>query len=60
MSVHVLGFYVFGALASQLLQQSRVKPFRAQSYSWEEESIAPSRGCENQAGREVHLSAAMS
>lgn len=55
MSGPVFGFYMFGALASQPLQQL-VKQFAM----WEEESMAPSCGCENQTARDAHLSAAVS
>lgn len=51
----VFGFYMFGALASQPLQQL-VKQFAM----WEEESMAPSCGCESQTARDAHLSAAVS
>lgn len=49
---------MFGAFASQPLQQL-VKQFAVRD-SWEEESMAPSCGCENQTAREGYLSAALS
>lgn len=53
MSAHVFGF--------MCLEPETHNHYNSQwNSSWERESIAPSRGFENEAAREVHLPAALS